>query len=259
MTASYQPAYTGSTNNGSTASLTVVINISAVPSGYTLCAGGAFPSPGATSYSCADSALNSWTAGPALISVGPWDIATFVCKSVSGNPTSVTITQTGGATDMFAIGVVECFSGILSATIIDGNSSNYQATPGTGTDAITSGNFTCTYSGLRWGCGFTQNSTVPGTNYTAGNAFLKSEYNLAGVSGTNAVTWTQASAGYSVMAGLGLQVVSCNPGSQAMMGAGCSIGWRAALLGGGAWRAAKALESNEIITRRGLILPRVFH
>lgn len=258
MTASYRSAYSGATNNGSTSSLTIVMAVSAVPTGYTLCAGGAFINSGTPTYSCADNGSGSWTAGPVLVG-SPWDVATFVCKSASGNPTTVTITQTGGSSQQFATGVVECFSGILPTTIIDGSSTNYQPTPGTGTDAITSGNFTCTYSGLRWGCGFTQNSTVPGTNYTAGSVFLKSEYNLAGVSGTNAVTWTQASAGYTIMAGLGLQVIPCNPGSQAMMGMGCSIGWRAALLGGGAWRAARALESNEIITRRGLILPRVFH
>jgi hypothetical protein len=50
---------------------------------------------------------------------------------------------------------------------------------------------------------------------------------------------------------------ACSKGSLLQLGVGCSIGWRAALLGGGAWRAAKAIERNGVITRRGLILPRI--
>lgn len=226
MSIAYLSAYSGGFSNNATAATTIAVTVSAVPTGSTICVGVLFNTSGvSTSYSCADNAGNSYVPGPTLLnpsSTGQ-DLATFVCKSVTGSPTVITVTQAGGSPSAYSSITVDCFSGVLATTIIDGSAAQYQATPGTGTNAVTSGNLTVANTGdLIWSCvlaGAAGDVASPGTGFTAGlvvgagnnSGYMNTEYILSGSSGTKAGTWTAAAAGYSFAAAFALQAASGVP------------------------------------------------
>ena len=114
VTILYQPSYSGGFGNSGAASFTVSVTLTAAD-WMTLCVGFAVPSPSSgDTYACTDNASNTYIAGPGVNnSANPWNIATFICKNVSGNRTIVTVTQTGGSSHSFNTIAVDCFSGVL--------------------------------------------------------------------------------------------------------------------------------------------------
>jgi hypothetical protein len=254
---SYQSAYSGGYTNATTGATSVSQTLSAVPTGYTLCVSVLYNQT-ASSYTCTDNASggsNTYTpAAPSLINAGNSDMLSWVCKSVAGNPTVVTVAQSGGISSTYISLAVDCFSGVDPNTVIDGSNSQYQVTPGGGTNAVSSGTFIVGHSGdLLYSAGVIDNTgVVVGTGFTAGlqaatgsnTGFLWTEYNLSVATGSKAGTWTDSAAPpdtFTLAFALQAQTKGCK---RLMMGVGCGI-----------W-AAKKLEENPIITRRRLLLPR---
>jgi hypothetical protein len=256
---SYQSAYSGGYTNGATGATSLSVTLSAVPTGYTLCVSVLFNQTG-PSYTCTDNASggsNTYiTAAPSLINTAGTDMLSWLCKSVAGNPTVVTVAQSGGITSTYDSLAVDCFSGVASSTLIDGSNSQYQAAPGGGTNAISSGTFTVGHSGdLLYSAGVSDNAgVVVGTGFTAGlqatigsnTGYMWTEYNLSVASGSKAGTWTDSAApadAFTLAFALQPQA-NTRKCTRSMMGVGCGI-----------W-AAKKLDENPIITRRGLLVPR---
>src|SRR3990167_11362323 len=87
-----------------------------------------------------DTLGNSYTLVHNPTGGGGFEIAGAYANSPSGGANAVTATITGGPANMVV--VVHEISGAATASPLDGSAAQYQATPGTGTDAVTSGTFT---------------------------------------------------------------------------------------------------------------------
>jgi hypothetical protein len=134
-------------------------------------------------------------------------VVIFYNPNITGAPTTVTANITSGN----GSGFVECwateYSGGIPQTTQDNGTSQSQTNPGTGTNAVTSGNFTTLKSGdliysataqslgtgvqPSAGTGFTKRNTFTGTQSTRG---LASEDLVQGSAGSTAGTWTQTQA-----------------------------------------------------------------
>ena len=137
-------------------------------------------------------------------SLGTPTMQTFVCTNITNGPTTITVTQTSS---VYAQVAVLEYSGVAS---IDQHAINYQASPGTGTDGITSGSVTTTQNneqivGL--------SSSANGHANAAGTGFVQRAHDsTTSAYGLGSEDLTQSLAG--------LVAATCTgPG----VGAGCAI------------------------------------
>lgn len=130
---------------------------------------------------------------------------------------TVTITATSGDTLLYNLTE---YTNVSSAAQIDGHTGQYQASPGTGAGAITSGTYTPGTSGdVVVGLGWNQSTTAvitaaSGTSRSAAAVASTLYYNnedQAYSSGTTASTFTQAANNNASVVSLALKPASTNP------------------------------------------------
>jgi hypothetical protein len=120
--------------------------------------------------SVADSLTQTFTAAVNLTDGSTYSVATFYYANTAGGADTVTVTFAGAIT----YASLQCseYSGVQTSSPLDQTTSNNQTDPGTGTDAVTSGNVTTTTDGQLI-VGFSTALVVgagtlsAGTNYTA--------------------------------------------------------------------------------------------
>jgi hypothetical protein len=214
----------------------------------------------ATAAGCS-SALGAWTqrgSNPALPNANAAYITTFTIPFTSARTNeAITATITGTTSTFTVLDVWEVTGADTSASPWDSHS----GLPVIGTTDPLSISTTNANDFVFGFFATAQTSPTAGSGWTliSGANFQCCEYQI--VSATqSALSVSMTTGSGSAHTGIADALIAavpvvCQPGSLAMMGVGCSLGWRAALLGGGAWWAAKTIERNGIITRRGLILP----
>lgn len=186
------------------------VTLSAVGSGGTVLGAYCFDATIGTFTTITDNQGNTYTVTSNILdTTNNQRTIFFALGNITNAPTTITIN--GAGTNIFQEMVVDEFSGGDTATNNrDGATGQFQATPGTGTDAITSGAIVTTQGGdLIWGAMSRQaDATLPsvGTGFTAGTGAtaagyaMRSEFLTQGSAGSIAATFTQASASPTVTA-----------------------------------------------------------
>ena len=192
----------GAENDSS--SSTVAVTITAVGSGNAICGIVSCPS-GATITSVMDDKGNTYNLETSVVDTFEGHRSTaFSLTNITNAPT--VITGTISSNQSFKKIIVDEFSGGSTASSDERDGSahggQYQSSPGTGTDGITSGTFTTTNNGdLLWGgCIGASNTTLAsnGTSFSTGSSQATSyagqtEYRVQTTAGSGtAATLTQA-------------------------------------------------------------------
>lgn len=146
--------------------------------------------------SLADTRAHTYSTATANTDGSTYAFGAYYVANISGGANTVTATLTAAHT--FALLSVHEYSGVITTSPLDQATFNFQATPGTGTNAITSGNVTTTTDGqLIFGCaGSTEANTgvvSAGTNYTIRQNPLNdnpSEDRVQASAGSTAATFT---------------------------------------------------------------------
>lgn len=183
-------------NNGGT---DVAVTLSAVASGNLLIGCAVFANGSGQAVSgVTDDKSNTYTLGTAAVDVADAiTVQAFWCGNITNAPTIITVTVDGAANPLGAI--VEEWSGCFAAADPnDDESANVQASPGTNTDAITSGTITTTVAGdLIWGAcrkigGVGISIPGAGTGFTQGTTAIltRTEYQTQAAAGATAATYT---------------------------------------------------------------------
>jgi hypothetical protein len=150
---------------------------------------------------------------------------TFYANSPRSGANTVTVTF-GGAGAPFRSLYISEYSGLAQTSPNDGGTGQIQLTPGTGTDAITSGNIVTTVDGdLIWGITDNTSETSPGTGtlvagtgYTqdaavpSGGTIMRAEHKTQTTAGSVATTFTTSVDHHMLTNILAFKV---NPGSAA--------------------------------------------
>ncbi len=198
---------------------------SAVGSGNTVCGGVTYQHTLGNVSSISDNQGNSYTVQRATNAGGSDTVAlaTFYRANITNAPTTITVTYSNLSMIYRALVVGE-MSGVATAPL-DVETGQYQAAPGTGTDAVTSGGVTTTANG-DFICGFAAvasafraNSFTAGTGYTereetapTSGIDLAFETQVQSSAGSIAATFTQANSDNTLAALLTFKV----PGGSAL-------------------------------------------
>jgi hypothetical protein len=125
----------------------------------------------ASGFSATDSVGNTYTQVASYNADTANLVVIFVSPSVSGSPTTVSISATAGGTLTYKDCIFDEFSGGSGSSAVNGNAAQKQVNPGTGTDAISSGSLTTTTDGdLIYAVSYSTNSV---TNPTAGTGYTR--------------------------------------------------------------------------------------
>lgn len=156
---------------GASFATTIAATVSAVGSGNAICGIVSWDNTGVTLSTVTDNQGNTYNLETSILNASDGqNFAAFSLTNITNAPTVITA-NFSATVDFRAIGVDE-FSGGSTASTDERDGSahggQYQTTPGTGTDAVTSGTFTTTVNGdLLWG-GL---GTSFGPTLTAGTSF----------------------------------------------------------------------------------------
>lgn len=208
MAVAYVSAQGGLSSSGSSGLTTFTLTLgAAVSAGSAICIGAAgAPSSGTlTHWTVTDNASgNTYTrADDVLDPAGLFEAAIFYGVNIKGGPTTLILHATTGTFSFPAL-LADVFTGVSIVSPLDGEQDQVQGPPGpgTGANAISSGNFSPATSGdLIWGYTANEGSTggdAAGTGFTQGrtdSASYTSEYKLSGVTGSQAVTFTNSTHG----------------------------------------------------------------
>jgi hypothetical protein len=195
-------------NNGASSSTTCAVTVSAVGNGHTICGLVSWDNttnPGAT-VSVSDDKGNTYNVEAiSTDTTNNQKTTAFSLTNITNAPTVFTATLS--AANAFCSILVEEFSGVSSASSDErdgaAHGGQFQNSPGTGTDGITSGTFTTNTNGdLLWGC-CTDNVLSPalasnGTGFSTGTQdsvdyTKQSEFKTQPTAGSGtAATFTQA-------------------------------------------------------------------
>jgi hypothetical protein len=195
-------------NNGASSSTTCAVTVSAVGSGHTICGLVSWDNttnPGAT-VSVSDDKGNTYNVEAiSTDTTNNQKTTAFSLTNITNAPTVFTATLS--AANAFCSILVEEFSGVSRASSDErdgaAHGGQFQNSPGTGTDGITSGTFTTNTNGdLLWGC-CTDNVLSPalasnGTGFSTGTQdsvdyTKQSEFKTQPTAGSGtAATFTQA-------------------------------------------------------------------
>jgi len=188
-----------------TATTTVALTLSGIGVGNSVCGAVSYDSSGgATITSVKDNKGNTYTLGDTVNDAGNNQALTsFYLIGATNGPSTITATISVAVT--FRRILADEFSGI---TVNDGHTGQFQAAPGTGTNAISSGSITPTASGdLIYGATVNTNGAT-GANFTAGTGYtlqqsgattdllnMASESQVQSVAAAISATFTRAVAG----------------------------------------------------------------
>lgn len=210
-------AHVQNANAGTSASGTSISATgSVIGSGNVVCGCVFFDNPAATLTSVTDDQSNTYTIEQTIQNSDGSNLflSSFYLTNITNGPKTVTA-NFGSSTPHTQITWDE-YSGLAASAVLDGHAGQAQAAPGTGTDAITSGNFTTTDNGdLIWAgmfCG--SGNAVAGTGYTRrlnndasnGFVFICTEDKVQSAAGSVAGTYTQGSASRTVVVALAIGV-----------------------------------------------------
>ena len=184
--------------NGATSSTTVAVTLtSAVTSSDALFVTVGWAAASLT-VTCADNKSNSYTAVDQATdtSGGNFTWATFWLPNITNGPQTITCTL--ASSTAFVSVMADEFSG-LGAAVLDKHAILAFATPGTGTNAVTSGSVTTTASDFVYGpaVSVTGDGLTFGTGFTGGQSVIStffSEFLVQTSSGSTAATYTALNA-----------------------------------------------------------------
>lgn len=198
------------TNTGIVSTLAITFG-APVGTGNTVVGQISYADDGATITSIIDDKGNHYTSYDVTQDTGDGTVASqFILGNITGGPTVITLILSNVV--QFLVILADEYSGVAaSADPRDGHVGNYQATPGTGADALTSTSITTTTNGdLIYGStclGSGQNGPLTaGTGYTKRRdttsdpfvAITASEDQVQGAAGSIAATFTQPNAGGTI-------------------------------------------------------------
>lgn len=194
-----------SNSNSAASGTSITVTLSAVGSGNAVCGCVGFSSA-ETIVSVKDNNNNDLNVETEITDTGNTQkFAAFSKTNITNAPTSITVTFNANCS--FLEIIAEEFSGGSTASIDErdgaAHGGQFQTTPGTGTDAITSGTFTTTVNGdLLYGAVMNANNATlrtKGTNFTDGtnntgqSYVIQTEYREQATAGAStAATFTQA-------------------------------------------------------------------
>lgn len=151
-------------------------------------------STGVATITVADSQSNTWTEGQSLVSGSVMDVSGWYAKDVAAGATTVTVTFSSAPSRQH--GAVHEVSGADTSAPFDQSTAQGQSNPGTGTDAVTSGNVTTGEDG-EYIFGMTsdanaQLANTEGTGYTLGETVTGTadEHQIQTSAGSIAATFT---------------------------------------------------------------------
>jgi len=218
-------------NGGSSASVTsATATGSAIGSGNTVCGIVFWHNTAGTLTSVTDNKGNTYTIVDSIQETGGANsfLASFYLVNVTGGPTALTA-NLGSATTGVQISWDE-YSGVSTSAVLDGHHGQAQASPGTGTDAISSGSFTTADNGDLIYCGSysVSGTSSAGTGFTLelnnsalnGLVFLSTEDEVQSSAGSVSGTFTQNNVSYTVTLALALGVAAATAfdmGSRSVM------------------------------------------
>ena len=153
--------------------------------------------------SVTDNQSNTYTVVRNFDGTNQVGIGTFFALNITNAPTVITATYSNVSMLYRGMVIIEA-SGVKTSAALDQETAQWQATPGTGTDAVTSGAMTTTENG-EFICGFAvvtsafdANNFTAGTNYTERQETnptlgidLAVETRVQTTAGSIAATWTQ--------------------------------------------------------------------
>ena len=192
-----------STEFGDTSTTIAITFSSPVTSGGAVCGAATYRNITGNVASVTDDQSNTYTVVRNFDGSDQAGIATFYALNITNAPTVVTVTYS--LVMDFRAGVIIEASGVKTSAALDQETAQWQAAPGTGTDAVTSGAVTTTENG-EFICGFaavtnvfTANTLTAGTNYTERQETsptlgidLAGETLVQSSAGSIAATWTQS-------------------------------------------------------------------
>lgn len=164
-------------NGSSTVATAAVTLTGTVGSGNAVFVSLSWSSTAGDTPTCTDDKSNTYTLVDNVRNAALTDsYATFYALNVTNAPQTVTGTFNGGANRSFGSILADEYSGIATSAALDGHTMQSQGTaPGTGTDAVTSGNATTTADGnLIYGT--TANVNGAGS-IAAGTGYAQRQYN----------------------------------------------------------------------------------
>ena len=164
MAAAYVQSNSGTVFSGTTIAVAYSSNVTA--GGLLVCH--IYANHGISSV--ADSRSQTYSASTNVTDGATYSLATFYFPNTTGGACTITCTFAGAVT--YASMQVAEYSGVATSLPLDQTTSNNQTTPGTATDAITSGSVTTTTDGqliVGWTTALTGGvgTVTAGTNYTA--------------------------------------------------------------------------------------------
>jgi|SRR5882724_2910575 len=189
---------------GAASATTIAATVSAVGSGNVICGLVSWDDIGPSLTSVTDNQGNTYNLETTILNVGDGQRnAAFSRTNITNAPT--VITANFSATVDFRAIFVDEFSGGSTASTDErdgtAHGGQYQASPGTGTDAVTSGSFTTAVNGdLLWGGSSTQSviTLTIGTSFSAGGSagggpVCATEYRVQTTAGSGtAATFTES-------------------------------------------------------------------
>lgn len=191
------------------------------------------------------------------------------CLTLKNTMTPLTVTGNWTSTDTVDFAsIFICEYSIANATFDVVGALTVQENVATTTDLVSSGTAAVAANDTVIGITLDFSSTgfVAGTgftmNYTDNTpASWGCESLTQGSGATRGATFTASTSSNSFFTGMFAFKSGINcPHTLSLMGVGCSISLSGLelpmLIGGAAWKAAKAVKDNKIITRRGLLMPR---
>jgi hypothetical protein len=263
MAIAYVSGSSGNANTNTTSATSQSLTVTAVPSGAAVCITVLWYST-VTTATVKDNLNNSYTQLDSQ-NISNFTLVTFYGTNVAGGPT--TFTATFASAVQYPSVTVDTFTGVATSAALDGHTAQTQTSPGTGSNAITSGTFTEASSGdLTFSAVMDTRSSgvsgTPGTGFTAAQAptgYQATEYKLSSSSGSNAGTWTNGTDGGTytfITAAFALKAAGAGgkPSSLPLLGVGMLMPSDIALLGAGA-AAVEFVRRNPMLSRRRFVLP----
>lgn len=236
------PAYVSASSSNNTAangSSTVTITLgSAIPAGAAVCIFAGFASSAvAADLTVTDNASGNTYTELDFNNPGSFGLATFYGLNIQNSPTTITFSS-GSFAMNFSHVFVETFTGVATTSALDVHAINPQTTaPGTGANAVTSGNVTTTANGDLL-CGGTVDLQGAGTishgtspiSYTqaesTANAYMTEYAVQSTASATTPATFTASSASDQFITAIvalkpSVSSSSCGRGTLLLMSVGC--------------------------------------
>lgn len=225
-------AHVQNANGGSSGAVTsFAATGSAIGSGNVVCGVAFWHNTSGTLTSITDDKGNTYTIVDKIQDAGGGNFfnASFYLTNITNGPS--TITANLGASTTGAQITWDEYSGLSASATLDGHFGQSQSSPGTATDAISSGSFTTALNGdLIWCGGYTGGGTsVAGTGFTLrlnnvisnGIVFLVTEDKTQATAGSVAGTYTDSTVHTETTNIVALAIGVSGGGGDTLMGAIC--------------------------------------